>query len=360
MIVVVGASFAGLSAAEVLARHGLKTIVIERSKEIGKPVRTTGGISRWWYEKLGLNLSKECIASEIRAVELYSPSGYCWRIDLGETLGYVLEPDATVKYLAKRAQDAGAEIHTNKEFVSLKDWDSKYIIGADGFCSRVAKEAGFNISVPKTDIHIGYEKRIECESDKTVRLWLGKDVATMGYAWQFCANNSIRVGLGIPISVGNIKRCFDKFMKDHPEFNGKVIGEGGGLIPTAQFVKNPVKGNVLLTGDASLLCDPMTGGGIHGAIISGREVAMAIVEGKPKSYPKRIRKLRRILWRRYKMKKVFCKLDDKDLDDIIMSASRYKVKSLNPYSEFMRLVGYLVWRKPSLTMKFMRIKHVIR
>lgn len=48
-IIIVGGGPAGLAAAEFAAKDGLKVAVLERSKEIGYPIHTSGGS---WVEEL--------------------------------------------------------------------------------------------------------------------------------------------------------------------------------------------------------------------------------------------------------------------------------------------------------------------
>jgi len=55
---------------------------------------------------------------------------------------------------------------------------------------------------------------------------------------------------------------------------------------------------VLLTGDAAGLCDPLTGEGIHSAIISGQAAAAAVLSPKPNlavAYGKQLRPLQQTL-----------------------------------------------------------------
>jgi 2-polyprenyl-6-methoxyphenol hydroxylase-like FAD-dependent oxidoreductase len=65
----------------------------------------------------------------------------------------------------------------------------------------------------------------------------------------------------------------------------RIAGRRGGLIPVGGPVTPAARGRVLLAGDAAGLVSPLTAGGIHTALASGREMALAIrrhlLEGAP-------------------------------------------------------------------------------
>jgi digeranylgeranylglycerophospholipid reductase len=92
------------------------------------------------------------------------------------------------------------------------------------------------------------------------------------------------------------KPYLDRFIARHPEFfgNAKVIKEGGGGVPVGGQVRELVKGNVVLCGDAAGQVIPITGGGIRSSMaagsIAGEVLAQAIEAGDPsvlREYPVR-------------------------------------------------------------------------
>jgi len=117
-----------------------------------------------------------------------------------------------------------------------------------------------------------------------------------GYGWLFPKADHINIGVGAfaPSSHNNASKLSPSAQDvtrqllldythqklgltpaalDHLHITGQHLGMGGhAYIP---------RGRVLLTGDAAGLVDPLTGEGIHSAIVSGQAAAAAILETLP-------------------------------------------------------------------------------
>jgi len=111
-----------------------------------------------------------------------------------------------------------------------------------------------------------------------------------GYGWLFPKGDHINIGVGAFAPDANetqLKQVTRTLLTDYAahklgvrelahgglQITGQHLGMGGhAYIP---------RGRVLLTGDAAGLCDPLTGEGIHSAIISGQAAAAAILEALP-------------------------------------------------------------------------------
>jgi flavin-dependent dehydrogenase len=105
-----------------------------------------------------------------------------------------------------------------------------------------------------------------------------------GYGWLFPKGDHINIGVGAfaPSSTttpGNLKAVTRQLLLDYaqhklgtrnlPHITGQALGMGGhAYVP---------QGRVLLTGDAAGLVDPLTGEGIHSAIVSGQAAAAAVL-----------------------------------------------------------------------------------
>jgi flavin-dependent dehydrogenase len=104
-----------------------------------------------------------------------------------------------------------------------------------------------------------------------------------GYGWLFPKGDHINIGMGAFAPDANetqLKSVTRTLLADYathklgirelPHITGQHLGMGGqAYIPL---------GRVLLIGDAAGLCDPLTGEGIHSAIVSGQAAAAAILE----------------------------------------------------------------------------------
>src|SRR5215470_13706088 len=105
-VLVVGGGPAGLSAAEAAARGGARVAVLERQKEFGYPVHTSGG--SWVADMRALGIPAE-LYHPIRSVTFLSPRGQA-RFDYDEPVCCVLDVRGVYQHLAGRAVAAGAEL----------------------------------------------------------------------------------------------------------------------------------------------------------------------------------------------------------------------------------------------------------
>src|SRR6266568_3459994 len=70
-VLIVGGGPAGLAAAEAAARTGARTVLLERQKEIGYPIHTSGG--SWIADMVALNIPST-LYHPIRHVTFLSPN----------------------------------------------------------------------------------------------------------------------------------------------------------------------------------------------------------------------------------------------------------------------------------------------
>jgi flavin-dependent dehydrogenase len=115
-----------------------------------------------------------------------------------------------------------------------------------------------------------------------------------GYGWLFPKGNHINIGVG-----GFVPRADNEANNDRPhekvtrtllaEYTREKLGVDIAAIQaaiTGQYLglgghDYTPRGRILLTGDAAGLVDPLTGEGIHSALISGQIAAAAILEAVP-------------------------------------------------------------------------------
>jgi len=107
-----------------------------------------------------------------------------------------------------------------------------------------------------------------------------------GYGWLFPKGDHINIGVGAfapDMEDTQLKSVTRALLTDYAaqklgivtlaHITGQQLGMGGhAYVP---------RGRVLLTGDAAGLVDPLTGEGIHSAIVSGQAAAAAVLEALP-------------------------------------------------------------------------------
>jgi len=345
-VLIIGCGPAGSSTAQSIleTRQDVQVKILERRRRIGFPPRCAGGISKMMTEKLNLKIPEEIIASHVERFRIYSPDGNYLEINSKELgvkeLGLVLYRDRFDQWMAEKAHELGAEIEKGKRWQGQKG-DYDILVVADG--KPEAERLG--VKERLDDIHIGVQKTlIYSEHPRDlISIFLGRRLAPDGYCWIFPeGKEKVRAGLGIPLSTRmNPKRLLDRFIKKHIG-EAEETGFTAGLIPTYKPPKTAVIDKTLYVGNAALQTDPIHGGGIANAIIAGRCAGKAIAEGDPSKYD--------VYWkrelygenkRRYRLKRILYRLNDKELNMLVRAMSGYKPQSLSVGRELMRVHGYL-------------------
>jgi geranylgeranyl reductase family protein len=128
-----------------------------------------------------------------------------------------------------------------------------------------------------------------------------------GYGWLFPKGDHINIGVGAfapDADDTQLKQVTRAMLHDYAARKlGVATLAHGGLHITGQHLgmgghAYVPRGRVLLTGDAAGLCDPLTGEGIHSAIVSGQAAAAAVLHPEPtvaSAYMKELRPLQQTL-----------------------------------------------------------------
>lgn len=289
-LIIVGASFAGLVAARTAAHRGLKVAVIDAKTEPGARVRTTGILVKEAVDECDIHTK---LTRKIPGVRLYAPNGR--HTDLFAPGYYFLATDtpAIMRWLASEAARAGADLLFGARFedaardgrgFKLKglDLSARYILGADGAKSRVAR--AFNLGRNK-EFLIGMET--EYEETPTVdpdflHCFVDNTLAPGYLGWVVPGVGLTQVGLAVADGPFGTKRKpdFARFRAHiDPTFalwNCETRAHRSGPIPCGGLVSPLSTNGVLLTGDAAGLVSPLTAGGIRLAFQYGRQAGAAI------------------------------------------------------------------------------------
>ncbi len=305
-VAVVGGGPAGSSAAEVLAKAGIETYLIERKLDNVKPCG--GAIPLCMVSEF--DLPPNIIDRRVRKMKMISPSNI--EVNIGQTL----KPDEYIGmcrrevldgFLRNRAESCGAklingtmhrlEVPTNhQEAYTLHYADRSngtlegvaktlkvdLVIGADGANSRVAKA----IDAGDYNYAIAFQERIRLPEDKMAyyddlaEMYVGDDVSPDFYAWVFPKYDHVAVGTGTmkpnqarikELQAGIRARAVEKLR------GGKIIRVEAHPIPEHPRPRRVV-GRVALVGDAAGTVTKSSGEGIYFAAKSGRMCAETIVE----------------------------------------------------------------------------------
>jgi digeranylgeranylglycerophospholipid reductase len=277
---IVGASFAGLACARVCVSRGLDTLVWDRKPEAGAAVRTTGILVKEAAEELD---PPPELTRTLSVVRLYGPS-LAW-IDL-DAPGYrflATDTPELLRALAHRARDAGADFRWGTSFAPPRL--APILVGADGPRSVVARATGLGIN-RRFLTGVEYELTGVRGVEERLHVFLDSELAPGYIAWVVPGVGVTQVGLA---SRRPGKPPIDSFMRRIAGVfdlsDAHRVATRGGLIPVGGTVRRFARPDVVLVGDAAGVVSPLTAGGIHTALGSGRAAGVAIashlLEGGP-------------------------------------------------------------------------------
>jgi digeranylgeranylglycerophospholipid reductase len=331
---IVGASFAGLACATILARRGLRARVLERKQDPGDKLHTTGIIVKEVVDQIALfdALPSELIR-QIPGVRLYAPN--MRYVDLDAPGYYFLATDTpnVIRWLADQARQAGVDLVCGASFTGaakirggyqLDGWgDTRYLIGADGPNSQVAKSLAlgqnrkvlFGLEYEFAGLTLAASDRLHC--------FIDRELAPGYIGWMVPGVGVTQIGLArrMPRDPDAIKRVMEKFLaKLAPVVdvrNVEPTSIRAGAIPCGGVVQPVATERALLVGDAAGMVSPVTAGGIHTALKHGLAAGHAtaeFLEGKcedpqtwfPATYPKfRVKRLLRFLFDHFQSDFIF-------------------------------------------------------
>jgi len=281
-VLVVGAGPAGSVTARYAALKGISVTVIERRREIGIPVRC-GEFMPSNEELEGMfplaenmnelfDMPDDLIVRETEAIRLTDPKMRMTDIPF---TGYTTDRDRFDKYLASRAEEAGASVIKGCSFFGAEngiartsegDIEYKVIIGADGPGSRVSRSLGLPRPVHP---YPAVTAQAKGDFDPVVVMFFG-GIAPGAYGWIIPKKGQANVGIGFSpkFASGTLTEYFDKFVDKH---NFDIIEKASGkYVPSKGPVKRTFTDNGMTVGDAAGHVISVNGGGIPLAMIAGR------------------------------------------------------------------------------------------
>lgn len=297
-IIIAGTGPAGLMTAEQSAKHGLKTLVLEKRKEV------TESLMGELVTDKALNFLRVKPTSEYIGNKYSSIIGES--LDTGSNIvvdrtllgnSYLFDEDKCQELMRDRALSDGAEfryksrvgtvIKDEKSVVGVKynqdeEARANLVVGADGAFSRVSETAGF--THPKWLLSYGYRfKLTNCKNvdPKVAYFYVGKDVG-LGYLWLYPRSETeVNLGIGrVPSSKANwhklppMQDVLKKYMKTHPETeNAKIESVNGGVVPCAGIIPRFTDNGVALCGNSAGQVSSIIGGGVTTCFHAGTVLA---------------------------------------------------------------------------------------
>jgi flavin-dependent dehydrogenase len=290
-VLVVGAGLAGLNTARLLARRDLNVLVVDRRRSLSAGIRTTGIFVRRTLDDF--DLPDHLLGPGVRDVLLYPPSRRApIRLTSDRDEYRVADMAAVYEHAYRAAESAGARILLGVRYVSsstgfvtfvgTEPVKARFIVGADGARSRVARDLGLDLN---RRFLVGAEIIHPIASGTTTPAFhcvLDPRVAPGYLGWVIDDGRHAHVGVaGYPDAMRTgIRHLLDTFAADAP---GRAAPAGpverrGGPIPVGGVLRRLACPAGLLVGDAAGAVSPLTAGGLDPCLRMS-ELAAAVAAG---------------------------------------------------------------------------------
>lgn len=323
-IIIIGASFAGLTLAHHLPKSK-KVLIIEVKPEAGATVESTGLITSHTRDEFATFFDIDTyITNPIKSICVVAP-GYKDHFISNTKAPWIYQTDTRTLvnnlantlpdnvHLATKTVFTGININQSNSVISIevksngeaRQIQTKFLVGADGSRSKVASLVP-HLSQNKKFL-FGYEQvhygkvLLGPKPEETIyHFWFGD--FSLGYGGWLSPSiengrPAFRIGLAKKMKQrGEAKQLLIKFMDRLLEEKIISIDEAidkpsftfGSIIPISPVGTSLVADNTLLVGDAAGFCGAFAADGIKGAIISGKVAAKLITEhstnGEPLSH----------------------------------------------------------------------------
>jgi geranylgeranyl reductase family protein len=297
-VIVVGAGIGGATAAYFLGEAGYRVLVLEKEK-IPRYKACAGGVPCSVLRQFPFPFD-EVIEAEIDSFR------WLYR-DYGElSVPFPLKHFVTVMrdkfdaFVLDHAQATvrdgtavvGAAEHGKCVHVSTANGDefvARYLIGADGSLSTVAKSLGLRhrkVLGIALEAEVAVDEKTMATYTKTTLVDFGP--VKRGYLWVFPKKRHLSVGIG---ALGKTKSDLKAILQQEMARLGLNL-EGASLhthpLPIYVHSEQLNTSNSVLVGDAGGLMDPYLGEGIRHAVTSARLAAEAIQNDDLASYTKQV------------------------------------------------------------------------
>ena len=261
-VAVIGAGLAGLQCARLLAQRGLNVAIADRKASVAGPVHTTGIFVRKTWEDFPL--PDEQLGPPIRDVVLYSPSGKSFALAAQRDEFRVGRMSWLNLWLLEQCVRAGATWMPGARFGETSPIRARFLIGADGARSVVAKHLGLDAN---RELLVGLEEVVPAVSrERILHCFLDPRLAPGYIAWVANDGEEAHVGVAGYRNGWDPAKALEAFRERLPFRVGRAIERRGGLIPVGGILRNIASPRGLLVGDAAGAVSPLTAGGLDGAL----------------------------------------------------------------------------------------------
>lgn len=278
--IVVGCGPAGSSAARALSDNGHSVLILESKDEVGVPVQCGEAVSMNTLEVSGLGTDGPWMVANFDGYRIVSPSG---KSLFSRTEGANIRRDLFDRELSERATSAGAELRTGSPVSEVRRKDDLWKVRclSDELLSRSVVVANGSFPEHILDGHGTISHRtmramsfkMDIRDDTREIRFHVKGSLEGGYGWFFPRGDHANAGI---VTYGNPRDELEWLLKKENVPKERIIGFSGGIIPVSGPVDPLVGEGCILAGDSMGAANPVSKGGVVGALMTGREGGEAL------------------------------------------------------------------------------------
>ena len=304
-VVIIGAGLAGLQCAKLLSRRVGKILLVDRKTDLSKGIHTTGIFVRKTLEDFDFPVGS--LGKAVRNVTLYSPRLKAVNLESKKDEFRVGKMGVLYKSVLNDCLENGVEFSNGTRYISAKksnketiikleksgeafEVKTKVLIGADGACSRVARDLKLD---ENKEWIVGYEevfKGVPTETEPRLHCFLDAELAPGYLAWIADDGEEIHIGVGGYAANFNPREALKLFKNKTEKIfdteKAKLIETRGGLIPVGGILPIIANEYGLLIGDAAGAVSPLTAGGLDPAMRLSKFAAEIVHERLQSDNPK--------------------------------------------------------------------------
>jgi geranylgeranyl reductase family protein len=314
--VIVGAGPIGSYLAQLLKREGIRSLLIEEHKELGRPVHCAGLVGRKVFEEISIPIPRDCILNVIDGAIIHlgketieiKRKNVAYVIDrelFDKRLGENLDIRFETRFIGLEQKNGAYIIETDKG-----DIETDIVIGADGAKSSVREFIVPNQGIYLKGVQFRMKQKARCKN--MVEVYIKRPY----FYWVIPESERI-----LRVGVLSKKPYQDlvAFIKER-KLKGKILEKFAGIVPLTHF-ESLAKGRVFLVGDSASQVKPLTYGGLYMGMRSAEILADCICKRKYSRYPS--------LWRKrlggeitiaLRAREIFHKLNESELRRIFLFA----------------------------------------
>jgi flavin-dependent dehydrogenase len=276
-VTIIGAGLAGLQCAQLLARKGLRVLLTDRKNALDQKIHTTGIFVR--RTLLDFDIPDDCLGQPIKHVTLYSPAqrpiefvsehdefcigrmGQLYQRYLQQCLLAGVQWLPETSYLGHVPTNGKLTVRLSTGAVT-----TRYLIGADGARSRVARDLKLDLN---REWIVGVESVFAgavIDGPPRLLCFLDPELAPGYIAWIAHDGEETHLGVGGYPSRFDPLAALETFRSRVAGIvdlqHAKQIERRAGYIPVGGVLRNIANTNGLLVGDAAGAVSPLTAGGL--------------------------------------------------------------------------------------------------